>query len=192
MRTYYKEAHEYINSFQKLTEEEFDVLYNIAKLKTFKQGDKLLDYGTIPQKIYFITHGVVRSYVTLSSGKEVTTNLFNAFMFFAPFKALIKNEPNNLIYETLTESHVFEIDFKTFYNLCKKDLKLMTFYSKFLEYLVLKGGERFLEFTSNSAKERYLLLRERLPDLDNIIPQYQIAATIGITPVQLSRIRATL
>lgn len=192
MKPYYHEAYEFMNTFQTISEAEFDILYNIARFKTLKSGEKLLDLGSIPQKIYFIAEGVVRSNLILPSGKEVTTNLFNPFMFFASFNALLKQQTNNLIYEALTECHVFEIDYKTFYNLCKKDIKLMTFYSKFLEYLVLKGGERFIEFTTTDAKQRYLLLRKRFTDLDTIIPQYQIAAILGITPVQLSRIRAKL
>ncbi|MGB6268061.1 MAG: hypothetical protein WBF67_03545 [Olleya sp.] len=41
-----------------------------------------------------------------------------------------------------------------------------------------------------NAKGRYLKLREKIPNIDNLIPQYQIAAYLSITPVQLSRIRA--
>jgi CRP-like cAMP-binding protein len=113
-------------------------------------------------------------------------------MFFASFRALLKEEPTNLIYEALTDCHVFEIDFKTFYDFCKKDINLMTLYSKFLEYIILRSEARFIELSSNDAKERYLSLRERIPNLDNIIPHYQIAAALGITPVQLSRVRGKL
>ena len=192
MKPYYKEAFDFINKFQKLTEAEFDILYNISDYKEITAGDQLLKLGTVPQKLYFICRGVVRSYLILSSGKEITTTLFNPFMFFASFKALLNQEPTELIYEALTDCDIFEIDFDIFYNLCKKDNKLMAFYAKFLEHLIIKGQDRFIEFSSKDAKERYLLLRTSIPNLDNTIPQYQIASSLGITPVQLSRIRAKL
>lgn len=192
MKPYYKEAHEFLNTFQSIPDDVFETLYNNANYKEIKPGDKLLDIGTVSQKIYFIADGVIRAYLILSSGKEVTTTLFNPFMFFASFKALLKQQPSDLIYEALTECHVFEIDYNIFYNLCKKDINLMEFYGKFLEYIILRNEERFIEYSSKNATERYLSLRKRIPKLDNRIPQYQIAASLGITPVQLSRIRAKL
>ncbi|AUC81290.1 Crp/Fnr family transcriptional regulator [Lacinutrix sp. Bg11-31] len=192
MKPYYKEAFDFINTFQPVPVSVYNTLYNIASYKEIKQGEKLLDLGVVPQKIYFITKGVIRSYILLSNGKEITTTLYNPLMFFASFRALLKEEPTNLIYVALTDCHVFEIDYDTFYDLCKKDINLMTLYSKFLEYLILRSEARFVELSSKEAKERYLLLRERIPNLDNIIPQYQIAAALGITPVQLSRVRAKL
>ncbi|WP_290700352.1 Crp/Fnr family transcriptional regulator [Lacinutrix sp.] len=192
MKPYYKEAFEYINKFQPLPITVFDSLYDIANYKEIKKGDKLLDFGTVPQKIYFIASGVVRSYLLLSSGKEVTISLLNPFMFFASFKALLKQKPTDLIFEALTDCHVFEIDYDLFYGFCKKDINLMELYGKFLEDIVLNRELSFIELSSKDATERYLLLRERIPGLDNIIPQYKIAASLGITPVQLSRVRAKL
>jgi hypothetical protein len=43
-----------------------------------------------------------------------------------------------------------------------------------------------------NATERYLSLRKQIPNIDNLIPQYQIATYLSITPVQLSRIRNNL
>ena len=192
MKPYYKEAFDFINTFQPIPIFVYDTLYDIASYKEIKQGDKLLDLGVIPQKIYLIGKGVIRSYILLSNGKEVTTTLYSPLMFFASFKALLHKKPTNLIYEALTDCDVFEIDYETFYNLCKKDMNLMCLYSRFLEYIILKSEARFIEYASNDAKERYLSLRERIPNLDNTIAQYQIAAALGITPVQLSRIRGKL
>ena len=39
------------------------------------------------------------------------------------------------------------------------------------------------------ATQRYLKLCKKIPDIESLIPQYQIASYLGITPVQLSRIR---
>ena len=52
--------------------------------------------------------------------------------------------------------------------------------------------ERSLELMSMDATERYLKLRERIPHIDDLIPQFQIASFLSITPVQLSRIRKNL
>ncbi|WP_452224572.1 Crp/Fnr family transcriptional regulator [Lacinutrix chionoecetis] len=192
MKPYFKEAHDFINSFQPISNAVFDTLYNSATYREIETGDKILELGVVPQKIFFITRGVIRSYLILQNGKEITTTLFNPLMFFASFKGLLKKKPSHLIYQALTNCHIFEIDYNDFYNLCKKDINLMALYVKFLEFIILRSEERFIEYSSNDAKQRYLLLRDRIPNIDNDIPQYQIAASLGITPVQLSRIRAKL
>jgi hypothetical protein len=39
------------------------------------------------------------------------------------------------------------------------------------------------------AKAQYLALLKKMPNIEELIPQYQIASYLSITPVQLSRIR---
>jgi hypothetical protein len=43
-----------------------------------------------------------------------------------------------------------------------------------------------------NATESYIKLRKQIPDIDSLIPQYQIASYLSISPVQLSRIRKKL
>jgi len=192
MNSYYEEAYEFINTFHPLPESVFKKLYDSAIFKKLKSNEKLLKQGVVPQKLYFIAKGVIRAYLVLDTGKELTTTLLHPLMFFASYKALLKKQPTNIIYEALTDCDVFEIDFADFIEATKENTDLIILYSKILEYIILRSEARFIELSHKDAKERYLALRERIPNLDNIIPQYQIAASIGITPVQLSRIRAKL
>jgi 5'(3')-deoxyribonucleotidase len=53
----------------------------------------------------------------------------------------------------------------------------------------LELGENYLLFISGSAKERYQFILEKNPKLLEKFPLRFIASMIGITPVQLSRIR---
>ncbi|WP_299887812.1 Crp/Fnr family transcriptional regulator [uncultured Lacinutrix sp.] len=192
MKPYYKEAFDFVNKFHPVPDSVFDKLYEMGTYREIKSNKKLLRQGVIPQKLYFLAKGVVRSYIILDSGKELTKTLINEYMFFSSFRALLKQRPTNTIFETLTDCHIFEIDFKDFYLLCYQDMNVMTVYNRYLEYLILLNESRFIELSTKDATKRYLALRERIHNLDNIIPQYQIAASLGITPVQLSRIRAKL
>jgi hypothetical protein len=56
-------------------------------------------------------------------------------------------------------------------------------------YFVLKE-KREIELVLLEAGERYLIFQKEFPGLENRIPQYHIASYLGITPTQLSRIRA--
>jgi hypothetical protein len=48
------------------------------------------------------------------------------------------------------------------------------------------------ELLTLNATGRYLKLQKRIPNIDNMINQYHIASNLGITPIQLSRIRKKL
>jgi hypothetical protein len=87
---------------------------------------------------------------------------------------------------------VYEIDFIQIIKLCKTNLEISNLYNKILEKIFISYEERQLELISMNAKQRYLQLRKRMPDIDTMIPQYQIASYLSITPVQLSRIRKDL
>jgi CRP-like cAMP-binding protein len=192
MKPYFKESFNYVNTFTTVTEPVFNILYEAAVYRKLKPGETLLKQGKVPNKIYLMTKGIVRAYLVLENGKEITTRLFNPNMFFASFKALLNKKPSRIIYEALTESEVLELDFNTLSNISHSHLEVMNLYAKVLEDIIIRGEARFIALSSTDATKRYLDLRKRIPNLDNSIPQYQIASSIGVTPVQLSRIRAKL
>ncbi len=192
MKSYYNDAFDFINSFHPISEDIFKKIYELSEFKQFKTKTKIVNLGEVPRKMYFLTKGVLRSYAILDNGKELTKTLYTPMIFFASLKALLTQKESNLIYETLSDCDVFQIDYLAFDELCKSNLELMTFYSKLLEFLFIKVEEKYMETLALSASSRYLSLRKRIPNIDNLIPQYQIAASLGVTPVQLSRIRAKL
>ena len=58
------------------------------------------------------------------------------------------------------------------------------------EDFFLQEEKREMSLVILDAQERYALFQEEFPGLEFDIPQYQVASYLGITPVQLSRIRA--
>lgn len=192
MNDYYAESFDIVNSIYPISESVFKQIYGFSKLKRFKPNEKIIDFGDKPQKIYLIVKGVLRSYLTLDSGKEITETIFVSKMFFTSYKALIKKEPSKSVYETVTECIIYEIDYSLLSKVYKESIEVMAFYNKYLEFLIYMEGAKYLEMISTNATERYLSLRNRIPDIDNIMPQYHIASYLGVSPVQLSRIRSKL
>ena len=68
----------------------------------------------------------------------------------------------------------------------------MKFEIKMLEHAYIKLEKTVISLGTKDAKERYLSLLNRLTGIEDLIPQYQIASYLGITPIQLSRIRKGL
>lgn len=192
MNAYYEENFEFIKSFHPISKKIYDKLYAIAEFKELDANERLVDFGAIPQKLYLLNKGVARVLFVSENEKELTKTLFTPTDFFASFTALLEQQPSDLAFETLTKCHIFEIDYKAFVNLCNTNIEVLQFYTRFLEYLFKIGEQNHIEVASLDAKQRYLKLRERIPEIDNLIPQYQIASYLYVSPVQLSRIRSKL
>ncbi|MBU2951956.1 Crp/Fnr family transcriptional regulator [Tamlana agarivorans] len=182
----------FLNTFLDVSEETYRQLLNISKLKELKARTQVSKTGEVPTKIYMLVSGMMRAYLSSEDGKEYTKSFFTPFSFVGAFTGLIQKKPSKLVYEALTDSKVYELNFIDFMTLCKKDINVSSLYNKILEHIFIKYEERQLELISMDATERYLKLCKEMPDLERLIPQYQIATFLSITPVQLSRIRKKL
>ena len=70
-----------------------------------------------------------------------------------------------------------------------KDHEFCKMFSKMLSKIVLIFKSKIYDLSVLNATERYLKLRQELPDLEKLVPQYHITSYLNITPTQLSRIR---
>lgn len=182
----------FLNSFLDISEETFSKLSDIAVYRKFETGKLIGKPGEVPTKIYMLISGVMRAYLGSETGKEYNKNFFMPFSFVGAFTGLIKRQPSTLIYEALTDCKVYEVDFETFMVLCKEDINISNLYNRVLEHVFIKYEERQLELISMDATQRYLKLIKKIPEIEHLISQYQIASYLSITPVQLSRIRKKL
>ncbi|PKG52858.1 hypothetical protein CXF54_03525 [Olleya sp. 1-3] len=189
---YYNDIYNYITSFYPMSKTSFDQMLGASSCKQLKAGDILVDSGDVPSKIYMLNKGVMRSFVRLESGKEVTKSLFLPITILASFDALLNESPSNSIYEALTDCDIYILEYFQFKALCESNIEILGFYAKFLETLICEKDKKHIELLTMGGKARYLNLRKMIPNIDNLIPQYQIAKYLSITPVQLSRIRAKL
>lgn len=192
MIDYYDINFNFIRSFYPLSKDDYDKIINISEPKEFKAGTKLVRYGEISKKVFLVNKGVLRSYITMENGRELTKTLFTPSIFLASYTSMLIKKPSEFIYEALTDSHVYEIDYHAFQDLCNTNLEILKFYSKYMEHLFMHSENVFLELSLLDAKQRYLKLRKQIPNIDHLIPQYQIASYLNVSPVQLSRIRAKL
>ena len=184
---------EFLNTYTDIDRSSFEKLKKISQYKVLKKNEAIVKEGELPTTgICMLISGIMRAYMNAETGKQHNKKIFAPRSFVGGLTAIITNTPSRLTYEALTKCEIFEIDFKAFLNLCKKDIKIANLYNKILENIFMEYEERSLELMSMDATERYLKLRERIPHIDDLIPQFQIASFLGITPVQLSRIRKNL
>lgn len=180
---------EFLNSKFHISKEVYTVLQGLSTFRKLKQGEMLVEQGTKSDKMFFVVTGLLRAYHVLESGKEITKNLYTPFSFVGPFSSIIKDEPSFLSHVALVDSTLFEINFKGFLKHVEEDLEMSHIYNRVLENIFIVYEKKYMDNLCFNATERYEILKKRIPDIDNLIPQYQIASYLNITPVQLSRLK---
>lgn len=175
---------------------------DIVKTKKFKRGETLIkgEHDNI-SKFYIIKEGIVASFSkNASEDKEYirTIHIENyAFTNLYYLDANLANldldiSPSRDYYKCLTDCLLLEGKFSDFLNLIKTNHEICFLYNRINQTLLLQLLKRLDRLSLLDATERYKLLRLRIPNIENLIPQYQIASYLNITPVQLSRIRKKL
>ncbi len=180
---------EFSNSFGNIPEETFLKVKGISEYKKIGANTQLDKLGKVPSKLYLMLTGVMRCYIISESGKEFNKRFFFPMNFAGSLTALIKNAPSEIVYETITDCTLYEVDYKKLKEMCATDVLISSLYTSILEQVFITYEKRQLELISMNATQRYLRLKRDIPDIDKLVPQYHIASYLSITPVQLSRIR---
>lgn len=165
---------------------------NIVQKKSYKKGHNLVKIGEISKNFYILKKGIIRSFLVDEKGKEHTRTLYTPPSTSGNLSSLISKQPSILIYECLTDCEVLECNYESFYKLSSKHHDLSIFQYKALEFIYIREESRILELSMLNATERYQLLLEKSPGIDQKINQYHIASYLNITPVQLSRVKKNM
>lgn len=183
---------DYLKSKFHVSRDTYEVLQKIASIRKLKPGEKLVDQGGKSNKVAFLSQGLMRAYSTLESGREITKNIFTPISFVGALSSLVKNKPSIYCYEAMVDSVIFEVNFHEFLEISKKNIQISNLYNRVLEYVFIVYEKKQMQLAALNATERYLDLKKRIPNIEILIPQYQIASYLNISPVQLSRIRKAL
>ena len=181
--------HAFLNLFVDVSDEVFAKIQSITKFNRIEAGTQIVKLEEVPNKIYLIVSGVIRCYLSTEDGKEFNKSFYLPVSFVGSLTALIKRKPSIFVFETLTDCKLYEVDYYQLMDMCKENATVNKIYTKVLESLYIMYEKRLVELISLDATGRYLELRKQIDNVDDLIPQYHIASYLGITPVQLSRIR---
>ncbi len=95
--------------------------------------------------------------------------------------------------KALEPSVVLEYNFNDFKQLTEKYSDIAAMYIRYMElHWIIEKEPLEIAFRSDTAKTRYIQFLKNYPTLEPRLKQHEVAAFLGITPTQLSRIRAEL
>lgn len=166
----------------------------ITTYKEFSKGDTVVEHGKPTSKFYVLEEGFAGSFITNDKGKQFIRTIYPKYKAFGALSSLIKDGDSdaNANYICLTDCKVYEVNWHDYIKLQEQSCDFLLILNNFLEEVYLRTEKKMDAMSLLSTKDRYLNLKKEIPKIDHILPQYQIAYYLNITPVQLSRIRKKL
>ncbi|CAL2090449.1 Cyclic nucleotide-binding domain-containing protein [Tenacibaculum sp. 190524A05c] len=187
-----KELFTYINNISPISEDTFQELVQLFKPIQLKKNEFFVKDGEYAQHIGFLKKGIVRAFFLNQEGKEYTKQFFMDSSIIGAYTSLLTKKPNKIAQQALTDCEILIANFNEIEQRYSKFHDLERLGRKIAEYYFLEKEQKELEMALLDADKRYLILREKFPTIETIIPQYHIASYLGISPTQLSRIRRKL
>jgi CRP-like cAMP-binding protein len=138
----------------------------------------------------FVESGVLRAFYRTTSGKEYNRALLETGEFVGAYSALISGQLNHINIQALTPCNIWVADYRQLTALFDQHPAIERLVRHISESYYLFFENRELQIILHTVEERYEFFKQAHPMLEHLIPQYHIASYLGITPTQLSRIRA--
>ena len=172
-----------------VSEEEMEGFLSKAVKKTFRRLEILSRPDIVPNEIFFINKGLIRTLVTDGKGIEHTTHFALENQFIADYSNFIQKTRSIYSLQALEETEVIILPRASIewgYSHLKEGQKMGRLIAEF--YFIYKD-DRIKNMYARTPKQRYDSITDVFPNIHNRVPQHMIASYLGITPVHLSRLK---
>lgn len=182
----------YIHSINPLKEETFEALQECFRSVQLEKNDFFVREGEPAKQIGFLKKGIIRAFFVNQEGKEYNKQFFVGPSLIGAYTSLLTKQPNQIAQQALTDCEILVANFSDIEKLYDTSHDLERLGRKIAEFYFLEKEQKEIEMALLDADKRYVLMRERFPTIECLIPQYYIASYLGISATQLSRIRKKL
>lgn len=184
---------EKVTRYHPLSDESQQAWGNIITSRTYKRHETLVTEGQVPRMVAFVVKGLLSQYYTASNGDVVIKRFFPETFLAASLSAMLTQSPSQFTIRALENTTVLEYHFDEFKKLTILYPDMAALYIRYLEiHWVVEKEPQEISLRYDTAKSRYTAFLEQFPTLEQRLKQHEVASYLGITPTQLSRIRAGL
>jgi CRP-like cAMP-binding protein len=180
---------QFIHFLSPIRDQTWEHLTPLFRPRNLIKGEIFIQEGDTARELGFLNKGVIRAYYLHSNGSEYNKHFFVPPCFIGGYASLITGRPNQIIQEALTDCEIFVADYAAFVQSYDEYPELGKVARRLAELFFVAKEQKEIEMATLDADKRYLIFQKEFPGLEQLIPQYQIASYLGITPTQLSRIR---
>ncbi len=188
----YSEIEKHIAKHIKLTPQEWDKFTSVLIHKKLHKKQYLIQEGDTVAYEYYVVKGCLKAYHTDVEGNQHIIQFAIEDWWISDFKAFFKKEKARLNIDCIEESILLGIKKSDLEELFLEIPSLERFFRIKLTNAFVSFQDRILSALEKTSTERYLEFQKMYPNMEQRIPNYQIANYLGIKPESLSRLRKQL
>ncbi|NSL85593.1 Crp/Fnr family transcriptional regulator [Chitinophaga sp. Mgbs1] len=179
------------DKYYKLTDSSKALIGPLLQRKMLARQEIFLHEGAVPRNVAFIESGLLAYYYTDSTGNRIIKRFFKEQEFVSSLAASITGKPGAFTIEALEDTVLYQFPFTSFKALVNTHFDVALLYIHYLEKNWVTDKEPMeIILKHQTARQRYLDFMKEHASLAARLKQHHIASYLGITPTQLSRIRA--
>jgi CRP-like cAMP-binding protein len=168
--------------------EEIDMLQGFLVNKIIRKGDHFLNLGQVSRHIAFIDSGLMMHY-SLHDGVEIPCNFSLEGDWMGSLKSFTSGSPTEVAIKAIEDTLIREISVEHLQQLFLSSPHWLLFKNHLVQLVFFNITQHNADLAMLDAKARYYKFMQEKPELLNRVPQYYVAAYLGIKPQSLSRIR---
>ncbi|PLX05909.1 MAG: hypothetical protein C0596_15525 [Marinilabiliales bacterium] len=177
----------YIESIVLLTQEEKDLVSNLAEIEVYKKNDFVLEHGSRCNKIWFVKSGMLRKF-HLFEGKEITSWIHIENDIVTSLSAYAQ--------QTVSEEYIQACEDSELISITRSNSEKLAKYDSFKEFSNTLMEKEFVNIDIHTKMLNQLEAKGKFEYLCKIAPEIikraklgYIASILGITQETLSRVR---
>jgi CRP-like cAMP-binding protein len=164
---------------------------SILRPRTIEKDEYFVREGNKTSSVAFVNEGLFSKFHASESGDTIIKRFFFENYFVASTSAMLSAAPSLFSIKALEKSSVLEYNFNEFKKLTATYRDIASFYIRYMElHWIIEKEPLEISLRYDTAKVKYSDFLQTYPTLESRLRQHEIASYLGITPTQLSRIRA--
>ena len=184
-----KELIEYIEKNISLSDEIINELKAISIERNVEKGEMILQNKSSRKIQIFVASGCLRAFYRTENGKDHTLQFATKNWWISDYMTLFNVETSLLSIESLSHSKIIIIEQSQLEELFSKFPQFGLTNRLNLQNRIAALQKRIFGLLTMTAKEKYEKFISDYEIFEKVIPNYQIASFLGITPESLSRVR---
>lgn len=157
--------------------------------RTLAADEVLVSAGESSRLIYFIRSGLLRLFYLDSEGRERNKAFYGDGEVAGPVSAIMTGQPAPFSIQALEHCELVAADLQALLHLAPSQPAVSRLVINLLSRAFMRNEQREALLLTCNAEQRYRWMLEHQADLVERIPQYHIAAYLGVDAVSLSRIK---
>ena len=186
----YEKLIENLSRYTKLEGEEIQLIRSRFSIKRFRKHQFILQEGDIARYETFIVKGLTRTYELDEKGEEHIIQFGLEDWWVGDLYSFLTQTPSQFNIDCIEDTDVLRISKEQLDQLYIEVPKLERHFRILIQNAFISSTKRISSTLRLSASERYAEFVKNYPQIEQRVPNHQIASYLGIKPQSLSRIRA--